>query len=57
MKKKPEATETIKIRLGLKAKTALEAIAARECRTFAAQVRLVVRDWIERNSGAARRQQ
>ena len=47
MNKQTEQTEVVKIRLGSSEKTALEAIAERECRTFAAQVRLAVREWLE----------
>ena len=47
MNKQTEQTEVVKIRLGSSEKTALEAIAEREYRTFAAQVRLAVREWLE----------
>lgn len=47
MTKQSETTEVVKIRLGSSEKTALLAIAERECRTFAAQVRLAVREWLE----------
>lgn len=50
MANKTEQTEVVKIRLGSSEKAALEAISEREFRTFAAQVRLVVRDWLEGKS-------
>ena len=50
MVNKTEQTEVVKIRLGLSEKLALESIAERECRTFAAQVRLAVREWLESRS-------
>lgn len=54
-KQKTETTEVVKIRLGSSEKTALDAIAERECRTFAAQVRLAVREWLEGKSARPRR--
>jgi len=50
MTKHAKQTEVVKIRLGLSEKAELEAIAERECRTFAAQVRLAVREWLEGKS-------
>lgn len=55
MTKQTEQTEVVKIRLGSSEKTALEAIAERECRTFASQVRIAVREWLETKSARSGR--
>jgi len=52
MNKQTEQTEVVKIRLGSSEKAALEAIAERECRTFAGQVRVAIKEWLfEKNGG------
>jgi hypothetical protein len=43
---KAEKTEVVKIRIGVKEKAELDKIAKRECRTFAGQVRLALREWL-----------
>lgn len=50
MTRQTEQTEVVKIRLGSSEKAALDAVAERECRTFAAQVRMAVREWLEGKS-------
>jgi len=47
MRKQPEETEVVKIRLGSDAKKRLQEIADKECRTFADQCRLALSEWLE----------
>jgi len=49
MSNKAEQTEVVKIRLGSSEKAALEAIAEAEYRTFAAQCRLALKEWMKTN--------
>ena len=52
MKKITEQTEVVKIRLGSSEKAKLEELARVGERTFAGQVRLVVREWLNRKRRA-----
>jgi len=48
--KKNQKTEVVKIRLGSTDKVMLQEIAEKECRTFADQCRLALREWLKTKS-------
>jgi len=49
---KTEKMEVIKIRLSSETKEKLQKIAEKEYRTFDAQCRLILNDWIQQKDGA-----